>query len=363
MFERLRASFRHTALAPTLVIWGFGYVLVDAIAALLGRSPPGLTLLVSLPMFALGAGQTLALNRLRIELHDKPLALRWLALIVAVLLATAIQTLFGLHWVRFVALNLLVSWQEWALVIPLQSLLTTAVIYLWTFCLALTLLWAVRLSSSAEANAARAASAEAEAAKAVAAALRLQLNPHFLFNTLNSITSLVTLDRKQDAERMIERLSDFLRASLNADPMEDVPLAHEIETIEAYLDIEATRFGDRLDIEIDIEPGLDEAPVPNFILQPLVENAIKHGVSSRKGPASLCIAAARDDGELILSVTNASPGHCHDPAEQPLRPSTGIGLANSRQRLANRYGDDATLETGPLPDGYRAAIRLPLTGS
>jgi two-component system LytT family sensor kinase len=363
VFERLQASFRHTALAPTLVIWGFGYVLVDAVAVVLGRASPGVTVLTSLPMFVLGVGLTLALNLLRGELLSRSVVVRWLGLFLALHLATAIQSLFDVYWVRWLALTVFPGWQDWALDMGLQRLLTTGVIYFWTFCLALTLLWAARLSSKADASVARAASAEAAAAKAVAAALRLQLNPHFLFNTLNSISSLVTLGRAREAERMIDRLSDFLRASLSADPMEDIPLAVEIEVVEAYLDIEASRFGDRLRIEIDIAPGLDDVGVPNFILQPLVENAIKHGVSALKGPARLTIGAEREGEQLVLRVANSSPEQ-GDAAEDhgDERPRTGIGLSNNRQRLANRYGSRATLETRKIASGFEAILRIPLNG-
>jgi len=356
VIDQLSARFRGTALGPTVVIWTFGYILVDAIAYLIGRTPPGLMLAASVPMFALGVSQTLTLNWLRTNERPQALLLRWPLLLAAIAAATALQTLFDVYLLRWIALHVIPDWQEWALDLSLQRLLGVAFLYLWTFCLALTLLWAMRASGLAEASTARAASAEAAAAKAVAAALRLQLNPHFLFNTLNSISSLVTLGRREEAEEMIQRLADFLRASLNSDPMEDVPLVQEIDTIEAYLDLEAARFGERLSVSIEIAPEAAEAMVPNFILQPLVENAIKHGVSALKGPADLAVEAVREDGQVMLSVFNTSPD-----GEESSRPrvSTGIGLANSRQRLSQRYGKNARLETGPVSEGYRATIWLP----
>jgi signal transduction histidine kinase len=359
VIDRLRAGVRDTPLGPTVVIWSFGYLQFDAIAILLGRAAPGVTLLASLPMFALGVGQTLALNHLWNRPAFASAWLRWPLLIVAVLAATAVQSLFDVYWMRALATNLFPAWQEWALHIDLPRLLTIAFGYIWTFCLALTLLGAMQAARRAQENATRAATAEAAAANAVSAALRLQLNPHFLFNTLNSISGLVTLDRKQEAENMIDRLADFLRASLNANPIEDVTLAHEIDTIDAYLHIEAARFGDRLEIEIDLAPGTQDAKVPNFILQPLVENAIKHGVSALQGTALLYIAAAREADNLVLTVVNSSPesnGESSRPA------GMGVGLTNSRQRLANRYGAGASLETGPVGDRYRATIRMPFVG-
>jgi hypothetical protein len=356
VIERLRAGFRDTPLGPTVVIWSFGYLLLDAIAFLIGRAAPGVTLLASLPMFALGIGQTLALNHLRNRRELASAWLRWPVLVLAVLAATAVQSLFHVYWMRSLAMNLFPAWQEWALGIDLPHLLTVGFGYIWTFCLALTLLGAMQSAKRAQQNATRAATAEAEAANAVSAALRLQLNPHFLFNTLNSISGLVTLDRKQEAENMIDRLADFLRASLNANPIEDVPLAHEIDTIDAYLHIEAVRFGDRLEIEIDLAPGTEAAKVPNFILQPLVENAIKHGVSALQGTALLYISAGREGDILVLTVVNSSP---ESNGESSRVAGTGVGLANSRQRLANRYGAKASLETGPVGDRYRATIRMP----
>jgi signal transduction histidine kinase len=359
--ERLRAKLWTTAVGPALVIWFFGYVLVDIVAILMNRAAPGVTLLASIPMLALGVCQTEAIDMLRARLERTRWAIRTALLLVATLIASALQALFDLNWIRYVALTYFPTWQTWALQITSQRASSSFVLYVWTFCLALTLLWAARASRSSEANAARAAEAEMAAAKAQSAALRLQLNPHFLFNTMNSISSLVGLDRKREAEEMIERLCDFLRGSLNADPTEDVPLAQEIDSVDAYLSIEATRFGDRLEIDIDVAPDTVDAAVPSFILQPFVENAIKHGVSLVKGPAHVTVKAARENGELVLMVTNsAEPGHT--AAESlPTRLSTGIGISNTRQRLRNRYGDRGQLAAGPIDGGYIAAIRFPFT--
>ena len=161
---------------------------------------------------------------------------------------------------------------------------------------------------------------------------------------------------------MIGRLCDFLRGSLNADPTEDVPLCQEIDAIDAYLSIEATRFGERLHIDIDVAPDTADAAVPNFILQPFVENAIKHGVSLAKGPAHVTVAAAREDGDLVLTVTNsADAGGQAAAARLPSRHSTSIGISNTRERLRNRYGDRGKLIAAPTHGGYRAVVRFPFT--
>jgi hypothetical protein len=357
--EKVRVKLWSTAVGPAIVIWFFGYVLVDIVAFLMNRATPGMSLLASMPMLVLGVCQTEAIDMMRARLERLHWAAGAALLLVATLAATAIQALFDLYWTRYMALTFFPTWQTWALQVTPERMLTAGLLYLWTFCLALTLLWAARASRSSEANAAR-------AARAQSAALRLQLNPHFLFNTMNSISSLVATDRKRDAEEMIGRLCDFLRGSLNADPMEDVPLSQEIDAIDAYLSIEATRFGERLEIDIDVAPETINAAVPSFILQPFVENAIKHGVSLMKGPAHVSVAAAREDAELVLTVTN-SAGAGADSAPQapagrlPSRKSTSIGISNTRERLRNRYGERAKLIAGPADGVYKATIRLPFT--
>ena len=355
----VRSIFGSAALRPVLVIWGFGYLLVDIFVTLMGRMPLGVSSLASIPLFILGVSYTLILERLRQKTLGMRPMLRWLALGAAVLLATAVHSLFDLHYFKWLAITAVPDWQRWAMVIDAQRIFTIGLLYLWTFCLALTLLWAAGVGTEAERAAARASASEAAKHRAEAAALRLQLNPHFLFNALNSVSSLVTLERKREAEEMIDRLCDFLRASLDTDPMADVELADEIDTIDAYLAIEAARFGERLKVEIAVPDELLGVPVPNFILQPLVENAIKHGVASARGQARIRVAAAKADGMLALSVENwAEGGSAQGVAEDDGR--KGIGLQNVRQRLAIGYGDAARLETGPVDGGWRAAILTPV---
>ena len=354
--QALRRLASNPALGPTAVIWAFGYLLVDIFAFLLGRAALGLNMVSSVPLFALGVGLTLLLDQVRQRLEGKGRVLRLLVLGIAIVAATAIQTAADLNYIAWLSLTLFPDWQAWALNFGQQRVFTVGLLYLWTLGLALTVFWAGRSHVEAQASAARAAASEAATHRAEAAALRLQLNPHFLFNALNSISSLVTLDRKPEAEAMIDQLADFLRASLASDPMADVSLASEIDTIDAYLSIEAVRFGDRLSIDIDVPDSVMGAMVPNFILQPLVENAIKHGAAAHTGPASIRIAAGRDGDALVLSVVN-SGGSGPGSAQESQR--KGIGLANIRQRLAIGYGNRARLENGPVQDGYRAAIRLP----
>lgn len=359
MRDRVASLLRQTSVAPVLVVWGFGYVLVDIIAFLMGRSMPGWNLLASVPLFVLGVSQTLALQWLRGVLSPWPRVLRLFALALALLLATAIQASFDLYWLRWMALTLFPDWQVWALAINLQRLSTVGILYLWTFCLSVSLLWAMHVRGAAQATAVRAANAEAAAARSEAAALRLQLNPHFMFNALNSISSLVLVDRKAEAEEMILRLCEFLRGSLDTDPTADVSLAREFDVIGAYLGIEAARFGDNLQTRISLDPTLAEHQVPNFILQPLVENAIKHGVAQARDPSCILVEARADGEDLVLCVENSLS--FEGPDSSPRRDERkGIGLHIIRQRLANRYGPRGRLDAGPAGPCYRAAIRLPL---
>lgn len=187
-------------------------------------------------------------------------------------------------------------------------------------------------------------------------ALRYQLNPHFLFNSLNSVAALVLDGKAVEAERMIRELSSFLRSGLASDPLEDIPLHAEVAQQRAYLDIERMRFPDRLRVEVDIPPAIERALVPSFILQPLVENALKHGVASSTGLTTVRIEAHQSGDTLNVSVIDDGTGGSD---QVPLGAS--IGLRNVRQRLAARFGERCGLEIGPKqPHGFEAKIELPL---
>lgn len=185
-------------------------------------------------------------------------------------------------------------------------------------------------------------------------ALRLQLNPHFLFNTLNAISSLIVTGRNRQGEAMLGKLCDFLRTALVADGNGTTTLGDELDTLQTYLEIESIRFGDRLTVEFAAPEALLELEVPNFILQPLVENAVKHAVASTSRPVILRVAARRDGGDLLLSVSdNGRAGAAKAP------PGTGVGLDNTRRRLEVIYGARGRLETIAHEDGFTAIVRLP----
>ena len=209
----------------------------------------------------------------------------------------------------------------------------------------------------------RAAEAEAAARAAQVRALRYQVNPHFLFNTLNSLSSLVMTGRAEKAEEMLLALSTFFRTSLSLDPSADVTLAEEIDLQRLYLDIEKVRFPSRLRVEIDIPQELESARLPALILQPVVENAIKYGVSPTKEKVTLRIEArALGDGRFSITVTNSGRPGGHP--ERDRSGSTGVGLTNVCQRLNARFGAQAKCEFGPLPKGgYQVHLTLPLDRS
>jgi len=208
----------------------------------------------------------------------------------------------------------------------------------------------------------RVAAYEQAAQAAELRSLRYQVNPHFLFNTLNSLSSLVMTDRKADAETMIMNLSTFYRTSLSGDPLDDVPLEEEVRLQRLYLDIERVRFPERLKVEIDIPESLQRACVPGLILQPLVENSLKYGVSRARNAVTITIAAREEDGHMVLTVEDDGPG-----ASSGSGPGAGgdhgagIGLANVRDRLATRFGDAASLVAGVLPQGgFAVTLTLPV---
>lgn len=183
-------------------------------------------------------------------------------------------------------------------------------------------------------------------------ALRMQLNPHFLFNTLHAVSTLVQRD-PGGVRRMIARLSELLRHVLDESAPQEVPLSQELEFLDDYFEIQSIRFQGRLDTEIDVPSDLYDAQVPNLILQPVVENAIKHGASQVRGVGRIDVCASRDGDDLVLSVCDNGPG-------LPDAQKDGFGLRNVRARLNELYGQDQSLRLEPAEEGgTRAVLRLP----
>jgi len=203
----------------------------------------------------------------------------------------------------------------------------------------------------------RAAELEARLTSAKLQALRMQINPHFLFNTLNSIAALVYVNPRA-ADEMLGDLSELLRRSLDSMEEQEIPLAQELEFIGAYISIEQKRFGERLRVEQSVPDELMKALVPALILQPLVENAIRHGIEPRRGPGLVSIEAKQEDKHLHLIVRDDGRGLPGADLNSSVR--RGIGLANIQARLQGLYGQDQSFSFGRAePQGCRVDIRLP----
>lgn len=190
--------------------------------------------------------------------------------------------------------------------------------------------------------------------------LRYQLNPHFLFNTLNAISTLILEKNTELANHMVSRLSSFLRYSLDNDPLQKITLQQELDALNLYLDIEKVRFEERLSLEVNIEDDAKDALIPSLLLQPLIENAIKYGIARAEGGGHLSISARVFAGDLLIELSDDGPGcelvNGHVPE------SNGVGLRNTRERLATIYGSQHSLTLSQTdPHGLTICIRIPYT--
>ena len=189
-------------------------------------------------------------------------------------------------------------------------------------------------------------------------ALKMQLQPHFLFNTLGTIMVLVQQQRTKEAEAMLARLSDLLRLAVDDVNTQEVPLWHELEFLRLYLSIEEVRFHDRLQIRIAADPYCVDAFVPHMLLQPIVENAIRHGLGQSEEAVSIDVTATKNDGILVLTVADDGPTAA--AAAGPLVSRKGVGLTNTERRLKALYGDRATLAAEHrVRRGVQVTIKLP----
>jgi two-component system LytT family sensor kinase len=188
--------------------------------------------------------------------------------------------------------------------------------------------------------------------------LRYQLNPHFLFNTLNAISTLVLEQQTELANRMVTKLSSFLRYSLDNDPMQKITLEQELAALKLYLDIEKVRFEERLSLELDIGQEASGALIPSLLLQPLVENAIKHGIAQSEEGGRLRIAARVFAGDLLLELSDDGPGV--ELVDGQIPDANGVGLRNTRERLEELYGSRHSFRLSKTePHGLTVSIRIP----
>ncbi|HET7230011.1 MAG TPA: histidine kinase [Longimicrobium sp.] len=305
-----------------------------------------------------GAVLTLGIFRLeaRFPLEREPRA-RWAAIHLCgalVFWVAAVAVIFPVH--QRLAPGSTLGWRD-AL---LSSLHWHALLYWFVLGAGLALNYSDRVNER-ESAAARlrvtAARLEAEFARARLHALRMQMQPHFLFNTLNALSELIHVDAARAAD-VAEQLSGLLRLTL-ASSAQEVPLRDEMALLGRYLALQRTRFGDRLDVTVSVEAGLEEVRVPATVLQPLVENALQHGIAPGGGVQRVSITARRDEDALVLEVRDNGPG----PQPDGRSPRPGVALANIRARLEHLYGAEAArleLVTAPAGRGAIARVRVPL---
>ena len=347
-----RRSDGSQALLLTGAFWAFAFVVFQAPAIRTGAlklwETAGYVVIV-----ALGAAMSLAIYLLIRQSQHVRLRSRMPLIAVACLVAATIHS--AADHLIFVG-----SSRLFGVAAPLPPLIEAFVfnilIYVWIYGLYATAVGLVLTTARMREQERRLARATAAAQEAQLAALRFQINPHFLFNALNAVTSLIGAGRYVEAETVIVRLSDFFRVSLTTGPSDLVSLEDELDVVGSYLDIEAARFGERLIVDIALPDELRSALVPHFLLQPLVENAVKHGVARSKTPVTVSVKAQRRGDRVVIRVSDDAGGVIGAPAAN----GTGVGLTNVAARLSALYGEAGRLQTFTEGRLYCAEITLPL---
>ena len=328
--------------------WG-AYFVLRALGGLANRM--GLTFIlptfvVTLTGFSLTLLMAAAFRRI---IRMRPILMWPLTLLIL----GAAALLFSVIEVRFHAWLYEPGWNPVGIEFFGAILLDLSVLGAWT-----ALYYGVNYYLLLSAQSERMLKVAAQANAAQLAMLRYQLNPHFLFNTLNSISTLVLLKQTERANSMLSRLSSFLRYSLVGDPTQMVTLAQEVEALRLYLDIERMRFEERLRFTVNVDPRGLQGQIPSLLLQPLVENAVKYAVTPMEEGAEIALDARVVGDRLMISIADTGPG-LNDAAPKP-NSSSGVGLANIRDRLAQAYGTDHRFELGPNhPHGLIVTIDIP----
>lgn len=340
------------ALGLTALFWLFTFVVFQAPALRTGH----LTLWETaayVVIIASGFVFSMCLYGLMRALSQVGARARLSAVLAAALLVALVQSVLD-HMMFVISAELFKAPNRLSALI--DGFVFNILIYVWIFGLYVAAVELMMTNARLREQERRLAAAQAAAQAAQLTALRFQINPHFLFNALNAVTALIGADRKVEAEAVVIRLSEFFRASLTLAPGDLVPLEEELDITGSYLDIEAARFGDRLAVEIEFPEHLRGAMVPHFILQPLAENAIKHGVARAKRPVTVSIRARSTAGRLSLAVMDdAGVGPTYAAAN-----GTGVGLANVRGRLEALFGDRASLGTSTPGGCFAAELLMPL---
>ena len=343
--ERISPLFGDWATAVILLFWIAQYLVVTAVDRLAAD-----TAILFLPRILIslsGLIVSLAITRLRGLVVPSATVWRLTALVLFAILGGFFQTSIDYLIFRGFAPDMREQ------VTPTVYFADT-VHWFWIYAAQLGMVFALDYSRAVANQERHIAVLDRMAHEAKLRALRYQLNPHFMFNTLNSIATLVGRGDAVDAERMIEDLSDFLRATLAVHPTEDISLAQELELQARYLAIETRRFPGRLKVEMDVSAEAQAARLPSLITQPLTENVIRHAVGTSRTKIVLTIRARKVGEELHLAVTNSPSGG------GPGAGGTKVGLANVAERLRTRYGARSAFLAERQPDGgFAAAIRMP----
>ena len=276
-------------------------------------------------------------------------------ILAAVMMSTCYVTALGWRWLHNVLYYDWVknSWQPEELMDYVSGVMGSFYILLcWT-----GLYFGIKYYQQLQEQTEQTLKATAAAHQAQLKMLRYQLNPHFLFNTLNAISTLILDGANETANKAVSRLSDFLRYTLDNDPMSQVTLGSELSALDLYLEIEKVRFGDRLIIEKTIESPAEKALVPSLILQPLIENAIKYAITPYEDGGTLRISARVQRGVLVMQISDTGPGLGNSESNHK---SSGVGLKNTRDRLQQLYGDSQAFTLAPNePSGLTITINLP----
>ncbi|RZJ00736.1 MAG: hypothetical protein EON90_06305 [Brevundimonas sp.] len=316
--------------------------------------------ILTLPLLAIPA--SFGVFRLMLRLAARPAVVRLSLVAPMVVIAAVAQALYdhetGVLLARLSHARPLGPLNSQALILNINSYLGVYALYACLVELGTVRARALRFSQKAAEHALQSAEARELARKAQLELLWFQLNPHFLFNTLNNVISMVVSDKPDRATVMLRRLSTYLRATLDLNGNAFLSLELEMAAVEAYAEIESVRFDGSLELQIDYPPSLRPVPVPALILQPIIENAIKYAVAPSRGVATITVRAWRSQGLLWLEVTDT--GLSAD-ATSPGEPGTGLGLGNVADRLAAQYGDRAGVQTEPKGRGFRVRIHLPLS--
>ena len=350
----------HRAVLWSIAIFWTVHLMVQTVLSLLVSTDPVGVITRRFWMVFIAAGLCYGIHRVLRPLRWRPF---WQIVVLATLLALLGAAIYGAITTAILYYGIgypQMPYYGQLRPYTLQMFLEDAFLWLYSFFSWTALYFALIYHFDARDRERQLARVEAFAHKAQVRALRYQINPHFLFNTLNSISSMMWEKEIDRAEGMLVSLSSFLRTTLEIDPSEDVTLAQEIALQQLYLQIEQIRFPERLKVEFDIPPELEGARVPSLILQPLVENAIKYAVAPSKGATRLRIVAHRLEDSLMLQVDDDGDGPGVS-AVAGVSGGTGVGLLNVRQRLATRFGERWSLNAGPRHgEGYRVVLGMPL---